>query len=128
LSYNPAMARYTLRVLERFEAAHNLRSYRGEPEPVHGHSWRVEAVLEAEELDSEGMAFDFVEVKSTLGELAGRFHHRHVNEVPPFDEETPTTENMARWFCDELRRRLPDAGVAAVTLWEGPHCSATYRP
>ena len=28
------MATYTLRVRERFEAAHHLRSYRGEPEPV----------------------------------------------------------------------------------------------
>ncbi len=35
------MARCTLEVASRFEAAHHLRSYRGAPEPVHGHSWRV---------------------------------------------------------------------------------------
>ena len=44
----------------RFEAAHHLTAYKGRPEPNHGHSWRVEAVLAAAVLDGEGMAFDFV--------------------------------------------------------------------
>ena len=119
---------YTLRVREGFEAAHHLTSYKGSPEPVHGHSWTVEAVLEAAELDDEGMGFDFVEARDALRELAGRFDHRHVNEVPPFDETSPTTERLARWFFDELSRRLPGAGLSEVTVWEGPACSATYRP
>lgn len=119
--------RYTLRVVERFEAAHALRSYRGGPEPVHGHSWRVEAVLETAALDDEGMAFDFVEIKAALRALADRFHHRHINEVSPFDQLSPTTEHLARWFHGELARRLPAAPLAAVTVWEGPDCSATFR-
>lgn len=119
---------YTLRVLERFEAAHALRSYKGEPEPVHGHSWRVEAILETDRLDDEGMAFDFVEIKSALRDLAGRFHHGHINDVPPFDTLSPTTEHIARWFHESLVERLPTAPVAAITVWEGPDCAATYRP
>jgi len=35
---------------------------------------------------------------------------------------------VATWFFDELVRRLPAAPLAAVTLFEGPDCSATYRP
>lgn len=122
------MATYTLRVRDRFEASHWLRSYRGRPERIHGHSWRVEVVLETEVLDDEGMGFDFIEIKKHLRELAGRFDHHDINSVPPFDRLSPTTEHVAKWFCEELRRRLPDAGVVAVTLWEGPDCSATYRP
>jgi 6-pyruvoyltetrahydropterin/6-carboxytetrahydropterin synthase len=118
---------YTLRVRERFEAAHHLRSYRGVPEPVHGHSWRVEAVLRADELDDEGMGFDFVEVRGHLRELAARFDHGDINATPPFDVLTPTTEYLAKYFYDELDRCLPGSGLAAVTVWEGPHCSATYR-
>ena len=34
---------FTIRVEARFEAAHNLREYHGAPEPLHGHSWKVEA-------------------------------------------------------------------------------------
>jgi 6-pyruvoyltetrahydropterin/6-carboxytetrahydropterin synthase len=119
---------YELRVIARFEAAHHLTSYKGAPEAVHGHSWRVEAVLETSALDPEGMAWDFVEVRGALGELAARLDHRDVNTVPPFDRESPTTERIAAWFFAGLRERLPGAPLAAVTLWEGPDCSATFRP
>ena len=119
---------YVLRVVARFEAAHHLTSYKGAPEPNHGHSWRVEAVLAAAELDGEGMAFDFVEVKTALQELAARFDHGDVNTVPPFDVLSPTTERIAAWFFDRLAERLPAASLAEVTVWEGPDCSATYRP
>lgn len=122
------MPSYSLRVTARFEAAHHLTSYKGRPEPVHGHSWRVEAVLETAELDAEGMAWDFVEVQGALRELAARLDHRDVNTVPPFDRESPTTERIAAWFFAGLAERLPGAPLAAVTLWEGPDCSATFRP
>jgi 6-pyruvoyltetrahydropterin/6-carboxytetrahydropterin synthase len=119
---------WVLRVNARFEAAHHLTAYRGAPEPVHGHSWRVEAVLAAAALDGEGMGFDFVAVRAALGELAARFDHRDVNTVPPFDRLSPTTERLAAWFYEELLNRLPGARLAEVTVWEGPDCSATYRP
>jgi 6-pyruvoyltetrahydropterin/6-carboxytetrahydropterin synthase len=122
------MATYRLRVVARFEAAHHLTSYRGAPETVHGHSWRVEAVLETSGLDAEGMAYDFVAVQKALRELTSRLDHREINAVPPFDTVSPTTERIAAWFFDGLRDRLPDAPLAEVTLWEGPDCSATYRP
>lgn len=123
------MARYVLEVAGRFEAAHHLTSYRGAPEPVHGHSWRVVARLEADRLDEEGIAFDFVAVRSALDRLTARLDHRHVNEVPPFDRLSPSTERLAEWFHAELARELgPRAPLAAVTVFEGPDASATYRP
>ena len=117
---------YVLRVRERFEAAHHLRSYRGAPEPVHGHSWQVEVVLRTHELDDEGMGFDFVAIKKALGDLVAPFHHNNFNTVPPFDEVSPTTENIARHFCRTLQVILPDAPIVEVTVWEGPDCSASF--
>lgn len=122
------MPSYLLRVTSRFEAAHHLTSYKGAAEPSHGHSWKVEAALAAEDLDGEGMAFDFVEIKGALDELARRLDHKDVNTVPPFDQASPTTERIAAWFFAELSARLPRAPLAEVTVWEGPDCSATYRP
>jgi len=119
---------YLLRVTVRFEAAHHLTSYKGTAEPSHGHSWRVEAALAAAELDGEGMAFDFVEAQGALRELAARLDHRDINTVPPFDGVSPTTERIAAWFFDRLAARLPAAPLLEVTVWEGPDCSATYRP
>ncbi len=122
------MATYTLRIRQRFEAAHFLRSYQGAPETVHGHSWMVEAVLRAHQLDDEGMAFDFVAVRDALRVLASRFDHGDINAVPPFDERSPTTENIASWFFEALEERLADIPLLEVTVWEGPDCAATYRP
>lgn len=122
------MPSYTLRVTAFFEAAHHLTSYKGAPEPVHGHSWQIEAVLETADLDAEGMAWDFVEVQGALRDLAARLDHRDINTVPPFDRVSPTTERIAAWLFAELKDRLPGAPLAALTLWEGPNCSATFRP
>ncbi len=112
----------------RFEAAHHLTAYRGAPEPVHGHTWRVEAALRTEQLDPEGMGFDFVAVKGALQEMAALLDHRDVNTVPPFDRTSPTTERIAAWFYEGLLARLAGAPLIEVTVWEGPDCSATYRP
>jgi 6-pyruvoyltetrahydropterin/6-carboxytetrahydropterin synthase len=121
---------YLLRVRARFEAAHHLTSYRGAAEPVHGHSWRVEAVLAAGDLDGEGMAADFVAVQTALREVAAGLDHRDINGIPPFDRLSPTTERIAAWFFARLQERLPEAPatLVEVTVWEGPDCSATYRP
>jgi 6-pyruvoyltetrahydropterin/6-carboxytetrahydropterin synthase len=122
------MATFVLRARARFEASHHLRSYRGAPEPVHGHSWRVEAAVETGRLDPEGIGFDFVRLKEALRELAAGLDHRDLNEIEPFDRRSPTNEHVAMWFYEGLRELLPDAPLAEVTVWEGPECSATYRP
>lgn len=122
------MPEFLLRVRARFEAAHHLTSYGGAAEPSHGHSWRVEAVLRARELDAEGMGFDFVEARRALEGLSAAFHHRDINTVPPFDRLSPTTEHLARWFHGRLNDKLTGVEIAEVTVWEGPDCAATFRP
>ena len=121
------MPDYLLRAKAGFDAAHHLLSYQGSPEESHGHSWIVEALVRATELDGEGMGFDFVVLRRALIELTSRLDHRDLNTLPPFDRESPTTERVARWFFDELDRGLPDADLVEVTVWEGPWCAATYR-
>ena len=126
----PPPTTYVVRVRTRFEAAHHLTSYRGAPEPVHGHSWQVEAALAAGELDGEGMAADFVAVQAALRDVAAGLDHRDLNAIPPFDRLSPTTERIAAWFFARLQERLPEAPatLVEVTVWEGPDSSATYRP
>lgn len=121
------MPSWELQVRSRFEAAHHLTAYKGSPEPVHGHSWVVEVRVEASELNAEGYALDFLEIQAHLDRLAARFHQRDINQVPPFDERSPTTEQLAEWFCREMESLLPQARVAAVTVREGPDFAATYR-
>ena len=119
---------YTIRVEARFEAAHNLREYYGKPEPLHGHSWKVEAKFLCSKLDHEDIGIDYVHAEEALKKLASRFDHRYINEVPPFDVLSPTSENLARWFFNELNtRETRQASVLKeVVVWEGPHASVSY--
>lgn len=121
-----------MRVEARFEAAHFLREYRGISEPLHGHSYKVEADLagEAGGIDADAIAVDFVSAKRKLETLARRFNYTCINDVEPFNEINPTAENIAAWFHRELSKEIAEEGgvVVAVTVWEGPVNSVRYVP
>jgi 6-pyruvoyltetrahydropterin/6-carboxytetrahydropterin synthase len=125
-------ASFTVRVEARFEAAHFLREYRGISEPLHGHSYKVEADLAAHGggVDGDAIAVDFVSAKRKLEALAKRLDYGCINDVAPFDRINPSAENIAEWFARELGSAVADesAIVTAVTIWEGPVNSVTYRP
>jgi 6-pyruvoyltetrahydropterin/6-carboxytetrahydropterin synthase len=107
---------WTLKVRERFHAAHFLRGYKGKCEKVHGHTFHVE--IEADELDRTGIAVDFTEIKRELAEILP--DHTLLNEVYAFN---PSAENLSRHFYEELKKLFP---VTAVTVWESEDASATY--
>jgi 6-pyruvoyltetrahydropterin/6-carboxytetrahydropterin synthase len=114
---------YTVSVQAHYDAAHYLRNYQGECERLHGHRYVVEVALQTEELDECGIAFDFVELKKHLRELAGRLDHELLNELPPFDEIETSAENQARYFFEELEARLPERvsrGLLYTRVWETP--------
>jgi 6-pyruvoyltetrahydropterin/6-carboxytetrahydropterin synthase len=123
---------FSVRVEARFEAAHFLREYRGISEPLHGHSYKVEADLAAHGggVDNDAIAVDFVSAKRKLEALAKKLDYGCINDIAPFDEINPSAENIAQWFARELGAAVADenAVVTAITIWEGPVNSVTYRP
>lgn len=122
---------FTVRCHATFEAAHHLRDYVGGPEPVHGHSWKIEVALSTESLGPFDLSVDFVPTERLVKELAARLHDRDLNTVPPFDVKNPTAENVALWVAGEIERSglLHSGGrLAEVTVWEGPRNSVTWRP
>lgn len=127
-----ARGRFTVRVEARFESAHFLREYRGIAEPLHGHSYKVEADLAGREggVDGDDIAVDFVSAKRKLESLAKMLDYKCINEVRPFDQINPTAENIAQWFYRELSSVVADekAVVTGITIWEGPVNSVRYEP
>ena len=121
---------YRVTVSARFEAAHNLLDYEGGPEPLHGHSYRVDAVLEAEKLQRYDVAVDFVPARRALQGIAKELDYTYLNEHPAFVGRNTSAENLAVHFAERLEASgaLGGARVAEVTVWEGPENRATYRP
>ena len=122
---------WTVRCHATFEAAHHLVDYVGGPEPVHGHSWKIEVALGVGALGAYDLSVDFVPTEAFVKELASRLQNRDLNTVPPFDRKNPSAENVALWVADEIRSAgLLTAGVRLeeVTVWEGTRNHVTYRP
>ncbi|KAB2641279.1 MAG: 6-carboxytetrahydropterin synthase [Verrucomicrobia bacterium] len=123
----------------------------------HGHTRKVEFVLEADALDDKQMVCDFKIIKDVVGEWLDGFDHalcmntadpayqefkaRYGERVIGFDNQDPTTELLARTIFDHtqlalaayatqsnLRYQLA-AGVRLlrVRVWETSSSWAEYR-
>jgi 6-pyruvoyltetrahydropterin/6-carboxytetrahydropterin synthase len=123
----------------------------------HGHSRKVEIVIEADELDANGMVCDFKVVKEAVGDYIETFDHALcVNTQDPmfetlkaaygerilaFTDTEPTTEVLAKTLFDGIARGLathaartetryklrPSARLLKVRVWETGSSWAEYK-
>lgn len=119
---------YKLKVITSFAAAHNLIHYQGECENLHGHNWRVEVTVAARELDKSGLGIDFKILKSETNTLLKTLDHKYLNELPPFKELSPSSENISRYLYYSLGERFNNDNVTVemVTVWESDAACASY--
>jgi 6-pyruvoyltetrahydropterin/6-carboxytetrahydropterin synthase len=123
------MGIYELTVKGHFDAAHHLYGYPGECRNLHGHTWEIEVTVSGEELDEIGIVYDFKTLKDDLSNVLDEYDHTLINDVAPFDEMSPTAENLARVICESLQRIVnPRVQVIEVVVWESPIARLAYRP
>ncbi len=123
------MSKYQVIVEEGFSAAHALRHYYGKTEPMHGHNYRVQVVVEGKRLQNKvKYVTDFVALRKALRATVEKLDYSNLNEVPPFTKENPSAENVAFYISQELKRRWRERGVklVSVTVWETPESAARY--
>lgn len=111
-----------------FSAAHQLRGYKGECEKLHGHNWKVQVYVIAERLNEIDIAIDFHVLKEVIDEFIVLLDHSFLNDIFPFTEKNPSSENIAKWIYDSTKKKLNDDNIrlSAVTVWESDTTSATY--
>ncbi|NTU60309.1 MAG: 6-carboxytetrahydropterin synthase QueD [Deltaproteobacteria bacterium] len=119
---------YELKIEESFAAAHRLRGYKGQCEDLHGHNWKVEVVVRADRLDDIGLALDFHELKSVTRAILERMDHKFLNDLAPFVEQNPSSENISRHIFEEVASQVEREGlwVHRVTAWESEKACASY--
>jgi 6-pyruvoyltetrahydropterin/6-carboxytetrahydropterin synthase len=119
---------YELMIESKFAAAHQLRGYQGGCEKLHGHNWRVTIAVTAERLDERGLALDFHDLKKSLREALDPLDHSFLNELFPFTQINPSSENLAKWIYDNMSKKINNDNieVASVTVWESDTASASY--
>jgi 6-pyruvoyltetrahydropterin/6-carboxytetrahydropterin synthase len=119
---------FELMIETHFSAAHQLRCYKGKCEKLHGHNWKIQVYILAERLNEIDIAIDFHDLKKITEEIIAPLDHSFLNDIFPFTEKNPSSENIAKWLYDSLKKRLSgdDVNLSAVTVWESETASATY--
>ncbi|KJR43371.1 6-pyruvoyl-tetrahydropterin synthase [Candidatus Magnetoovum chiemensis] len=119
---------FELMIETTFAAAHQLRGYKGKCEELHGHNFKVRVYIQAEMLNEIDIAVDFHEIKDYTQEIVQQLDHSFLNDVFPFTEINPSSENIAKWIYDSLKKKLNDdnSAIAAVTVYESATAAATY--
>lgn len=91
---------------------------------LHGHNYRIELVLEADDLDSVGFIYDYRQMDGVKKWVDEVLDHRHLNDVVKFN---PTAEMLAEWIYGMVvGHGVPH--LAAVNVSETPKTWASYRP
>ena len=139
------------------ENGHMLSKHPDKCRFPHGHTRKVEFVLEAEELDANEMVCDFKIIKDAVGEWLDSFDHamcmntadpafaefkeRYGDRVIGFENQDPTTEVMAKTIhdhCSAALKAYADDGsskyflssqvrLLLVRVWETSSSWAEYE-
>ena len=90
-----------------FEAAHWLPCFPDghKCRRMHGHSFRVDVIVEGELDPSVGYLIDFADIKRATEPLERALDHRCLNEIEGLGN--PTSEMVAAWIWARLKPSLP---------------------
>jgi 6-pyruvoyltetrahydropterin/6-carboxytetrahydropterin synthase len=111
-----------------FSAAHALRGYPGDCARLHGHNWIIQVYVRCRELDDIGIGIDFRVIKENVKDVLQGLDHFNMNELPAFQEDNPTSENIAKYLYGELSKRIDSdqVKVSKVKVSETPNAGAFY--
>lgn len=121
---------YILTVEDSFSSAHQLRGYKGKCENLHGHNWKVVASVKGGKLNEIGLLLDYSLMKKMLRSILVTLDHKNLNEIHPFTEINPSSENIAQFiherFSVELNAHSPQIAVESIIIWESETSKCTY--
>jgi len=97
-------------VIDHIDCAHSLPGHSKCGTP-HGHTYKVECVIEGEPQD--GMIMDFSELKRAIHGVLERYDHQSWNDFLRY----PSVENICSLLHKELSEAVPMK--CSLRVWEG---------
>ncbi len=120
---------YQLAITRDFIAQHYLIGGDwGAENQKHSHHYRVEIMIESDQLDQHGYLIDIVDLDHAVENIVAGFQDKTLNELAPFADVNPSLERFAKIFFDALNKRLKlDHHSATIKLWENDTDWAAYQ-
>ncbi len=121
---------YLLAVQRDFIASHYLIGGDwGLENQLHAHHYKVEIILEGNQLDEHGYLVDIVDLETNLEELVGYFKDQTLNELVEFEGLNPSIEHFCRIFARAISAKIKAVNITALTvkIWENEIAWTSYR-
>jgi 6-pyruvoyltetrahydropterin/6-carboxytetrahydropterin synthase len=123
---------YEIHVDKTFAAAHYLRGYEGECSNLHGHNWKVTAVLAADFTDETGISIDFKTISALLEVILKDFDHKNLNDIKEFEIINPSAELIAKNIFEKLSALISEINkeikVVSINVAESEKFRVVYKP
>ena len=110
-------------------ALHVMPGVQGPEGELHAHDYRIEVVVEREELDDHGMVCDLDVLDAALQATAAHVRDADLERIRPREAEAVTVEVFARWAHDRIAAALRSGRgqMLTVRVWESPEAHGGYR-
>ncbi len=99
-----------------FDAQHVMPGVEGPEGQLHTHDYRLEVVVEREQLDDRGMVCDLDLLDAALGKIDGIVRGNNLDIIQPADADAVTVEVFARWANDFLADALRGTGAEKLSV------------
>ena len=129
-----------------FDAAHRVMQHESKCRTIHGHRYKIEVIVTADQLDMVGRVIDFGVIKGVLGQWIDdnldhtailRFDDPLLESISKDSESfkkpytvmfNPTAENLSKHIYEIGNQLLKSHGISVVKVicWETPNCKADY--
>ena len=87
--------------------------------PSHGHNYLLEVTVSGEVDPNTGMVINLFDLKRILLDVIEEFDHKNLNlDMPYFQEQIPTSENLARVLWMKLASKKDIGLLHAIRLYE----------
>ena len=117
---------YKVAVSREFIAQHYLVGGDwGKENELNSHQYRLEIIIQNEQLDEHGYLVDIVEVESTINDIVSTYQDNTFSE---FQGLNPSLENFARIIGDVFCSKLSNINLDSVEikLWEDSNAWASH--
>ncbi len=115
---------FEVKIETSFSSAHHLLNYKGKCENPHGHNWKVEVYARGDKLDKSNILIDFKVLKKEINEIIDYLDHKDLNELEEFQNESPSSEFIARFIYKKAKERF--SSISRVDVWETMTSRASY--
>src|SRR4051794_17945255 len=99
-----------------FPAQHIMPGMEGPEGELHEHQYRLQVLLEREQLDDQGMVCDLDVLDAVLERIDSTVRDQNLEKIQPPDAKAVTVEVFARWAHRTISDELHGSGVDVLSV------------